>query len=67
MLLKLRDKNFNAVGPALSKKAKLISAQLEERHGDKTIQEMKQFVTRLPHMLATKKSLAIRKLFDSLK
>ncbi|XP_046670558.1 vacuolar protein sorting-associated protein 33A isoform X1 [Homalodisca vitripennis] len=54
----IRDKNFNGVGAALSRKAKLISSQLEERRGEKTIQEMKQFVARLPHMLATKKSLA---------
>ncbi|XP_054271006.1 vacuolar protein sorting-associated protein 33A isoform X2 [Macrosteles quadrilineatus] len=58
MFAEIRDKNFNAVGPALSKKAKLISSQLDERHGDKTIQEMKQFVARLSHLMATKKSLA---------
>lgn len=55
-----RDKNFNAVGPALSRKAKLISSQFEERHGEKTVQEIKQFVARLPHMMATKASLATR-------
>ncbi|KAK7871304.1 hypothetical protein R5R35_007577 [Gryllus longicercus] len=58
LFAEIRDRNFNAVGPALSRKAKLISAQLEERHGDKTMQEMKQFVARLPHMLAMKNSLA---------
>jgi hypothetical protein len=55
-----RDKNFNAVGPVLSRKAKLISSQFEERHGEKTVQEIKQFVARLPHMMAAKASLATR-------
>ncbi|XP_067014776.2 vacuolar protein sorting-associated protein 33A [Anabrus simplex] len=59
LFAEIRDKNFNAVGPALSRKAKLISSQFEERHGDKTVQEMKQFVARLPHMLAMKNHLAI--------
>ncbi|XP_064620960.1 vacuolar protein sorting-associated protein 33A-like [Lineus longissimus] len=54
----IRDKNFNAVGPVLSKKAKLISAQYEERHSAKTVGEMKQFVSKLPHMQAAKASLA---------
>lgn len=56
-----RDKNFNGVGPVLSRKAKVISSQFDERHGDKSVQEIKQFVARLPHMLATKQSLARRK------
>ncbi|KAJ9587643.1 hypothetical protein L9F63_018937, partial [Diploptera punctata] len=56
----IRDKNFNAVGPALSRKAKLITSQFEERHGEKTVQEIKQFVAQLPHMMATKASLATR-------
>lgn len=59
----LRDKNFNAVGAALSKKAKLISSQLEERHSDQSMEKMKQFVAKLPHMMATKKSLAVRTYF----
>ncbi|XP_044738294.1 vacuolar protein sorting-associated protein 33A [Chrysoperla carnea] len=54
----LRDKNFNAVGPALKKQAKLISSQFEERHGEKTVQEIKQFVAKLPNMLASKQALA---------
>ncbi|KAK4877889.1 hypothetical protein RN001_010395 [Aquatica leii] len=53
----LRDKNFNAVGAFLSKQAKLITSQLEDRH-DKTVQEMKLFVQRLPSMLANKEALA---------
>lgn len=58
LFAEIRDKNFSAVGPALSKKAKLISSQFQERHGDKTVQEMKQFVSRLPYMMANKQSLA---------
>lgn len=53
----IRDKNFNAVGAFLSKHAKLITSQLEDRH-DKTVQEMKLFVQRLPMMLESKGSLA---------
>ncbi|XP_044010499.1 vacuolar protein sorting-associated protein 33A isoform X2 [Aphidius gifuensis] len=54
----IRDKNFNGVGPVLSQKAKTISSLFDERHGDKSVQEIKQFVAKLPHMLATKQSLA---------
>ncbi|XP_003701819.1 vacuolar protein sorting-associated protein 33A [Megachile rotundata] len=58
LFAKIRDKNFNGVGPFLSKKARIISSQFDERHGDKSVQEIKQFVARLPYMLATKQSLA---------
>uniref|UniRef100_A0A8B9K0B5 Vacuolar protein sorting-associated protein 33A n=1 Tax=Astyanax mexicanus TaxID=7994 RepID=A0A8B9K0B5_ASTMX len=54
----IRDKNFNAVGAALSKKAKIISAAFEERHNAKTVGEIKQFVSQLPHMQAARNSLA---------
>uniref|UniRef100_A0A8C1DZX1 Vacuolar protein sorting-associated protein 33A n=1 Tax=Cyprinus carpio carpio TaxID=630221 RepID=A0A8C1DZX1_CYPCA len=54
----IRDKNFNAVGAALSKKAKIISAAFEERHNAKTVGEIKQFVSQLPHMQAARGSLA---------
>uniref|UniRef100_A0A8C6V4V0 VPS33A core subunit of CORVET and HOPS complexes n=1 Tax=Neogobius melanostomus TaxID=47308 RepID=A0A8C6V4V0_9GOBI len=53
----IRDKNFNAVGSALSKKAKIISAAFEERHNAKTVGEIKQFVSQLPHMQAARISL----------
>ena len=46
----LRDKNFNAVGPTLSRKAKAISAQLDERHGAKTVRDLKLFVDKMPQM-----------------
>lgn len=58
LFAEIRDKNFNGVGPVLSKKARIISSQFDERHSDKSVQEIKQFVARLPHMLATKQSLA---------
>lgn len=54
----IRDRNFNAVGQVLSKKAKVISAQFEERHGAKTVGEIKQFVSKLSHIQAAKESLA---------
>lgn len=50
MFCELRDKNFNAVGPTLSKKAKYVSSQFEERHEAKTVQELKSFVDKLPQM-----------------
>ncbi|PSN50584.1 Vacuolar protein sorting-associated protein 33A [Blattella germanica] len=43
---------------ALSRKARLISSQFEERHAEKTVQEIKQFIAKLPHMMAMKASLA---------
>ena len=46
----LRDKNFNAVGPTLSKKAKAISAQFDERHGARTVRDLKNFVDKMPQM-----------------
>ncbi|XP_058789341.1 vacuolar protein sorting-associated protein 33A isoform X1 [Phymastichus coffea] len=58
LFAEIRDKNFNGVGPVLSRKAKVISSEFDERHGDKSVQEIKQFVARLPHMIATKASLA---------
>ncbi|XP_072103703.1 vacuolar protein sorting-associated protein 33A [Mobula birostris] len=54
----IRDKNFNAVGSVLSKKAKIISAAFEGRHNAKTVGEIKQFVSQLPHMQAARTSLA---------
>ncbi|XP_023288032.1 vacuolar protein sorting-associated protein 33A [Orussus abietinus] len=58
LFTEIRDKNFNGVGRVLSSKAKEISLQFDERHGDKSVQEIKQFVAKLPHMLAMKQSLA---------
>jgi hypothetical protein len=46
----IRWLNFNAVGPSLSRKARSISAQFQERHEAKTVREMKEFVEKLPSM-----------------
>ena len=54
----LRDKNFNAVGTTLSRKAKAISNAFEEgKDTKKTVQEFKQFVDKLPHMQSLKQSI----------
>eukprot|EP00088_Acartia_fossae_P005844 TRINITY_DN12644_c0_g1_i2.p1 TRINITY_DN12644_c0_g1~~TRINITY_DN12644_c0_g1_i2.p1 ORF type:complete len:625 (+),score=133.75 TRINITY_DN12644_c0_g1_i2:46-1875(+) len=53
----IRWLNFNAVGPSLSRKARSISAQFQERHEAKTVREMKEFVEKLPSMQAAKQSL----------
>ena len=58
MFNEIRDKNFNAVGPTLSRKAKTVSAQFEERHEAKSVRELKNFVERLPQMKIMKQSLA---------
>lgn len=54
----LRDKNFNAVGPVLSRLAKTITTAANERHGEKTIQELKKIVETLPKLKANEMSLA---------
>lgn len=54
----LRDKNFRAIGQILSRRVNDISKQLDERHNDKSVQDIKRFVERLPNMMAYKKSLA---------
>ncbi|XP_071848464.1 vacuolar protein sorting-associated protein 33A-like [Apostichopus japonicus] len=54
----LRDKNFNAVGPELSKKAKTLSAIYDERKDARTVRAMKQFVSKLPHIQLEKSQLA---------
>ncbi|CAN8015991.1 unnamed protein product [Ixodes persulcatus] len=58
LFAELRDRNFNAVGPVLSREAKSLSSQYDVRHEAKTIPEIKQFVDRLPSMQLKKKSLA---------
>ncbi|XP_013146836.1 PREDICTED: vacuolar protein sorting-associated protein 33A [Papilio polytes] len=58
LFAELRDCSFTVVGAALSRKAHVIKTQLEERHGERSVQEIKQFVARLPQMLANKQSLA---------
>lgn len=54
----LRDKNFNAVGPILNRKIKATEAQEEERHGAKTVRELRLFVDKMPQIEAMKVSLS---------
>lgn len=54
----IRDCTFNSLGAALSKIARVIKTQLDERHKNTSVQEMRQYVARLPQMLANKRSLA---------
>ncbi|BES98201.1 Vacuolar protein sorting-associated protein [Nesidiocoris tenuis] len=56
---KIRDKSFSAVGPALNKKTQAISKELEERNTDRSIDQMKNFVEKLPALMENKKSLGI--------
>ncbi|KAK8760791.1 hypothetical protein V5799_027942 [Amblyomma americanum] len=58
LFAELRDRNFNAVGPLLSREAKSLTSQYEVRHDARTIGEIKQFVDRLPSMQLKRKSLA---------
>lgn len=58
MYVELRNKNFNAVGQILTRQAKLISNQLDEKHVDKSMQDMRKYVERLPGILTSKQSLS---------
>lgn len=42
----------------LSKRAKNITSEYDETRSGKTVQEMKQLVSRLPYMMALKKQLS---------
>ncbi|XP_030847880.1 vacuolar protein sorting-associated protein 33A [Strongylocentrotus purpuratus] len=54
----IRDRNFHAVGPELSRRAKILSAQYEERKDAKSVSAIRQFVSKLHHIQAAKMSLA---------
>lgn len=58
LFAKIRDKNFHAVGPTLSRTAKHLSAQFEERHKAQSVGEIRQFVEKLPYLQTIRKSLA---------
>lgn len=59
LFVDLRDKIFTSVGPYLSKRAKLISAQFDtQNYHEKSVTDMKKLVQQLPHMMNTKKLLA---------
>lgn len=53
----LRDKSLYAVCQILPRRVNEIRKQLDERHADKTVQDIKKFVERLPNMLEYKKAL----------
>lgn len=59
LFAEIRDMNFSAVGPVLSREAKRITAEYEEHRSAKTVGEMKEFVHKLPHMQAAKQALAL--------
>lgn len=62
----LRDKNFNAVGPVLSRLAKTITDAANQRHGEKTIQELKKIVEKLPQFKTNEMSFATHTTIASL-
>lgn len=59
LFAEIRDMNFSAVGPVLSREAKRITKEYEEHRTMKTVGEMKEFVHKLPHIQAAKQSLAL--------
>ncbi|XP_065364257.1 vacuolar protein sorting-associated protein 33A [Calliphora vicina] len=71
----LRNKNFNEVGKVLARNAKEISAQTDASSQEKSVQDMKRLVDKLPALLAQKQSVSnhttigelIRKQLDSYK
>ncbi|CAE1276174.1 VPS33A [Acanthosepion pharaonis] len=54
----LRDKNIDAVNALVCKKLKLLSAEFDERHSANTVGELKQFVSKLPHLTAVRQAVA---------
>uniref|UniRef100_H3BFJ3 VPS33A core subunit of CORVET and HOPS complexes n=1 Tax=Latimeria chalumnae TaxID=7897 RepID=H3BFJ3_LATCH len=52
------NKKFRVSSPLISKESFTISAHFKERHNAKTVGEIKQFVSQLPHMQAARSSLA---------
>ena len=54
----LRDKNFNAVGPTLSRKARIITSAMDEMRAGKSVQDLKAFVMeKIPQMKSLKQSV----------
>lgn len=54
----LRNKNFNEVGKTLVRSAKEISAQMNAKSQENSVQDMKRLVDKLPALLAQKQSVA---------
>eukprot|EP00117_Sycon_ciliatum_P010697 scpid60404/ scgid12493/ Vacuolar protein sorting-associated protein 33A len=58
MFGELRDLNYQAVGPLLSRRAKRVTSQMDERHEAKTVRQLKQFVNRLPHLQSMRQAVS---------
>lgn len=59
MFDELRDMNLSTVGPFISKKAKMLSGEYEERHAAKTVSQIKQFTSKLKRLQDEQKSLRV--------
>ena len=55
----LRDANFATIGPALNKVARRLQSDYAGRHGDKTVTEIKEFVSKLPGYQAEQQSVKV--------
>lgn len=55
----LRGESFSNVGPKLSGTASTLSSELDSRHGMKTTTQLKQFVSRIPNLQSSQKSLRV--------
>lgn len=53
----IRDMNFSRVGLLLSSRAKSLSREYDERHGAKTVSEIKQFTSKLKRLQDEQMSL----------
>ena len=58
LFAELRDRNFNTVGSLISRRAQLVSAQIKEKDNITTVAQVKDFVSKLPHMQLAKAQLA---------
>lgn len=54
----LRNKNFNEIGRVLARNAKEISAETDASTQEKSVQDMKRLVDKLPALLAQKQSVS---------
>jgi hypothetical protein len=57
---------FFQVGPVLSRLAKQITSAANERHGEKSIKELREFVRLLPALKANEQSLSVHTTIASL-
>lgn len=61
----IRDINFNCIGPYLSKIARKLSSDFEGRRQAKTVNQIRDFVSKLGSLQSEHTSLNIRKYFFS--